>query len=168
MDRSSKKTWKQIPLCIIWTVLLERNKRCFEGKKESFYAARFVDMTKSSTEGFMFGQKPLYVAIAQRKEARQAQLQHMHAQGIAGATEFSAFFPGGYPPLYYRAPGVLQVPARPELMYQPLSMRHSGMVNGFTNLSRPACQPFPISLVSVLQIVVETASCRNAGQDCVQ
>ncbi|XP_060201380.1 polyadenylate-binding protein 7-like [Lycium barbarum] len=94
--------------------------------------------------GFMFSQKPLYVAIAQRKEDRQAQLQLSHAQGFAGLTGSSAFFPGGYPSLYYRALGDLQLPARPGLLYQPLSMRHSWMVKGFTNSIRPSCE---ISLI---------------------
>ncbi|MCD7468881.1 hypothetical protein HAX54_007427 [Datura stramonium] len=78
--------------------------------------------------GFMFGQKPLYVAIAQRKEERQAQLLLKHAQGIAGLTLSSAFLPGGYPPLYYPALGNLQVSEQPGLLYQPLSMRHGWMM----------------------------------------
>ncbi|KAJ8532786.1 hypothetical protein K7X08_015675 [Anisodus acutangulus] len=94
--------------------------------------------------GFMFGQKPLFVAIAQRKEERQAQLQLNHAQGIPELTGSSAFFPGGYPSLYYRDLGDLQLPARPGMLYQPLSMRHSWMVNGFTNSIRPPCE---ISLI---------------------
>ncbi|XP_016468645.1 polyadenylate-binding protein 7-like [Nicotiana tabacum] len=98
----------------------------------------------NSFHGFMFGQKPLYVAVAQRKEERQAQLQLKHAQGIAGLTGSSAFLPGGYPPLYYQTLHDLQVPARPRLLYQPLSMRRGWMVNGFTNSIRPACQ---ISLI---------------------
>ncbi|KAG5584200.1 hypothetical protein H5410_044634 [Solanum commersonii] len=90
--------------------------------------------------GFMFGQKPLYVAIAQRKEERQTQLLLKHAQGIAGLTGSSAFFPGGYPPLYYPALGDLQVSEQPRLLYQPLSMRHGWMVNGFANSIRPSYQ----------------------------
>ncbi|XP_055811583.1 polyadenylate-binding protein 7-like [Solanum dulcamara] len=90
--------------------------------------------------GFMFGQKPLYVAIAQRKEERQAQLQLKHAQGIAGLTGSSAFFPGGYPPLYYPSLGDLQVSEQPGLLYQPLGMSHGWMVNGFTNSIRPSYQ----------------------------
>ncbi|CAN4121462.1 unnamed protein product [Withania somnifera] len=94
--------------------------------------------------GFMFGQKPLYVAIAQRKEDRQAQLQLKHAQGIAGLTGSSAFYPGGYPPFYYQVLGDLQIPARPELLDQPLSMNRGWMINGFTNSIRPSYQ---ISLI---------------------
>ncbi|KAL3327686.1 hypothetical protein AABB24_035385 [Solanum stoloniferum] len=90
--------------------------------------------------GFMFGQKPLYVAIAQRKEERQTQLLLKHAQGIAGLTGSSGFFPGGYPPLYYPALGDLQVSEQPGLLYQPLSMRHGWMVNGFANSIRPSYQ----------------------------
>lgn len=99
----------------------------------------------------MFGQKPLYVAIAQRKEERQAQLQLKHAQGIAGPAGASAFFSGGYPPVYYRVLSDLQIPARPVLLDQPLCMGHNWMVNGFTNSIRPRYQ---MSLVSQLQIVI--------------
>ncbi|KAM3341269.1 polyadenylate-binding protein 7 [Capsicum galapagoense] len=90
--------------------------------------------------GFLFGQKPLYVAIAQRKEERQAQLQLKHAQGIAGPAGASAFFSGGYPLVYYRALSDLQIPARPVLLDQPLCMGHNWMVNGFTNSIKPRYQ----------------------------
>ncbi|CAN4117165.1 unnamed protein product [Withania somnifera] len=110
---------------------------CFSTQEEANKAV-------NTFHGFMFGQKPLYVNIAQRKEERQAQLQLKHAQGIAGLTGSSAFFPGGYPPLHCRALGDLQIPARPGLLDQRLSMSHGWMVNGFTNTIRPSYQ---ISLI---------------------
>ncbi|XP_004246907.1 polyadenylate-binding protein 7 [Solanum lycopersicum] len=90
--------------------------------------------------GYMLGQKTLYVAIAQRKEERQTQLLLKHAQGITGLTGSSAFFPGGYSSLYYPALGDLQVSEQPGLLYQPLSMRHGWMVNGFPNSISPSYQ----------------------------
>ncbi|KAL8149961.1 hypothetical protein AgCh_006828 [Apium graveolens] len=97
----------------------------------------------TSLHGFMFHGKPIYVAIAQRKEERQAQLQLQHAQHAAGlAAGQSAFFPGGYPPYYYTAPGIFpQVSPRPGFMFQPLAMRPGWGANGFSSPSRPAFQP---------------------------
>lgn len=99
--------------------------------------------------GFMLHRKPLYVAIAQRKEERQAQLQLQHAQRLAGLTGASAMYPGAYPPLYYPGHGVVpQVPARPGLMYQSLAMRPGWGTNGFTNTPRPSYQPASVPMVS--------------------
>lgn len=94
--------------------------------------------------GYMFHRKPLYVAIAQRKEDRQAQLQLQYAQrmsGLAGPNS-TTVLPGGYPPLYYTAPtGVVsQVPPRPGMMYQPLGLRPSWRANGIAPPTRPAFQ----------------------------
>lgn len=97
----------------------------------------------------MFHRKPLYVAIAQRKEDRQAQLQVQYAQRIAGlAGPSTAVIPGGYPPYYYAATGVVsQVPSRPGLVYQPLGLRPGWRPNGFAPPTRPF-QPSPVSVVS--------------------
>nr|XP_016432662.1 PREDICTED: embryonic polyadenylate-binding protein A-like [Nicotiana tabacum] len=96
----------------------------------------------------MLRRKPLYVAIAQRKEERQAQLQLLYAQRLAGLTGPPAMFPGGYPPFYYPAPGVVpQMPTRPGLMYQALGVRPGWRTNGFTNTTRPAFQPSPVPLI---------------------
>lgn len=103
-----------------------------------------------SLTGFMFHRKPLYVALAQRKEERQAQLQIQYAQQMAGLAGPSAVMPGAYPPIYYPAPpGVVpQVPARPALMYQSAAIRPGWRPNGFPNSARPGFQPSPVPLVS--------------------
>ncbi|KAJ9555083.1 hypothetical protein OSB04_009697 [Centaurea solstitialis] len=90
--------------------------------------------------GCMFHGKPLYVAIAQRKEDRKAQLQIQYAQRMAGIAGPSTIIPGGYPPLYYTArPGIIsQVPPRPGLMYQPMGIRPGWMPNTFAPPTRPA------------------------------
>ncbi|XP_017251664.1 polyadenylate-binding protein 7 isoform X1 [Daucus carota subsp. sativus] len=96
----------------------------------------------TSFHGFMLHGKPLYVAIAQRKEERQAQLQLQFAQRVAGLAGQPAVFSGGYPPYYYTAPGIIpQVSPRPGLMYQPLAMGPGWSANGFAAPSRPAFQP---------------------------
>ncbi|XWS59577.1 hypothetical protein CRYUN_Cryun08bG0134100 [Craigia yunnanensis] len=116
---------------------------CFSAPEEATKAV-------STFHGYMFHRKPLYVAIAQRKEDRQAQLQLQYAQRMAGlAGPSTAVLPGGYPPLYYTAPtGVVsQVPPRPGMMYQPLGMRPGWRANGFAPPTRPAFQPSSLPLV---------------------
>ncbi|GMH09878.1 hypothetical protein Nepgr_011719 [Nepenthes gracilis] len=103
----------------------------------------------STFHGYMFHQKPLYVAIAQRKEARQAQLQLQHAQHIAGlAVPSTTVLPGGYPPLYYTASGaVSQIPTQQGLIYQPLGVNPGWKGNGFAPAPRIAFQPSPVPLI---------------------
>ncbi|KAL2514303.1 Polyadenylate-binding protein 7 [Forsythia ovata] len=114
---------------------------CFATPEEAIKAV-------NTFHGFMLHRKPLYAAIAQRKEERQAQLQLQYAHHIAGLVGHSAVIPGGYPTLYYPSPGVVsQVPARPGLMYQPLGMRPGWRANGFADPSRPAFQPSPVPLI---------------------
>ncbi|XWS43500.1 hypothetical protein CRYUN_Cryun16bG0109400 [Craigia yunnanensis] len=116
---------------------------CFSAPEEATKAV-------STFHGYMFHRKPLYVAIAQRKEDRQAQLQLQYAQCMAGlAGPSSAALPGGYPPLYYTAPtGVVsQVPPRPGMMYQPLGLRPGWRANGFAPPTIPAFQPSSVPLV---------------------
>lgn len=99
----------------------------------------------------MFHGKPLYAAIAQRKEERQAQLQLQFAQRVAGLAGQPGVFSGGYPPYYYPAPGMIpQVSPRPGLMYQPLAMRPGWRANGFASPSRPAFQPSHLPAVCYL------------------
>ncbi|KAK7396620.1 hypothetical protein VNO78_17753 [Psophocarpus tetragonolobus] len=99
--------------------------------------------------GFMFHGKPLYVALAQRKEDRKAQLQLQYAQQMAGLTGPStAIIPGGYPPYYYAATGVIShVPPRGGLMYQHLAMRPGWGANGFAPPAR-SFQQSPVPAVS--------------------
>ncbi|OVA17902.1 RNA recognition motif domain [Macleaya cordata] len=99
--------------------------------------------------GYMFHRKPLYVAIAQRKEDRQAQLQLQYGQRITGlAGPSTAVIPAGYPPLYYTPPGVVpQMPPRQGLMYQPLGLRPGWRANGFVPPTRPAFQPVPLPMM---------------------
>ncbi|TYI04067.1 hypothetical protein ES332_A11G388700v1 [Gossypium tomentosum] len=109
---------------------------CFSAPEE---AAKAV----GTFHGYMFHRKPLYVAIAQRKEDRQAQLQLQYAQrmpGLAGPS--TVVLPGGYPPLYYASPTgfVSQVPLRPGMMHQPLGLRPGWRANGFAPPTRPVFQ----------------------------
>ncbi|CAN1353588.1 Polyadenylate-binding protein 7 [Linum perenne] len=100
--------------------------------------------------GYMFHRKPLYVAIAQRKEDRQAQLQMQYAQRLVGLPGPStAVIPAGYPPLYYTAPPglVSQVPPRPGLMYPPLGIRPGWRANGFAPPTRPPFQPGQLAMM---------------------
>ncbi|XP_055808129.1 polyadenylate-binding protein 7-like [Solanum dulcamara] len=114
---------------------------CFSTVEEAYNAV-------NTFYGYMLHRKPLYVAIAQRKEERQAQLQLQHAQRIAGLTGASAMFPGTYPPIYYPGHSVVpQVPTRPGMMYQALGMRPGWGTNGFTNTTRPSFQPSQVPLV---------------------
>ncbi|XP_042511837.1 polyadenylate-binding protein 7-like [Macadamia integrifolia] len=103
----------------------------------------------NTLHGCMFHQKPLYVAIAQRKEDRQAQLEFQYAQrfvGLAGPS--TAVIPAGYPHLYYTPPSgaVSQIPPRP-LMYQPLTLRPGWRANGYASPTRPAFQPMPLPVI---------------------
>ncbi|XP_017629884.1 polyadenylate-binding protein 7-like [Gossypium arboreum] len=109
---------------------------CFSAPEE---AAKAV----GTFHGYMFHRKPLYVAIAQRKEDRQAQLQLQYAQrmpGLAGPS--TVVLPGGYPPFYYASPTgfVSQVPLRPGMMHQPLGLRPGWRANGFAPPTRPVFQ----------------------------
>ncbi|KAK2364248.1 polyadenylate-binding protein [Trifolium repens] len=99
--------------------------------------------------GFMFHGKPLYVALAQRKEDRQAQLQLQYAQQIAGlAGPSTAIVPGGYPPFYYTATGVVShAPPRAGLMYQPMALRPGWRANGSAPPAR-SFQQSPAPVVS--------------------
>ncbi|KAM7265555.1 hypothetical protein ACFE04_003238 [Oxalis oulophora] len=105
----------------------------------------------SNLHGHMFHRKPLYVAIAQRKEERQGQLQIQYAQRMAGlvAGQAAAVIPGAYPPLYYTAPTAVVSPVapRPGLMYQSMGLRPGWRGNGFAPPPRPAYQPSPLPVI---------------------
>ncbi|KAH9674927.1 polyadenylate-binding protein 7 [Citrus sinensis] len=116
---------------------------CFSSPEEASKAV-------NTFHGYMLHRKPLYVAIAQRKEDRQAHLQLQYAQHMAGIEGSSAnVIPSGYPSLYYTTPPgiVSQVPPRPGLMYQPLGLRTGWRANGFVPPTRPAfhVSPLPVN-----------------------
>ncbi|KAL0555410.1 hypothetical protein IC582_009355 [Cucumis melo] len=115
---------------------------CFSNPDE---AKRAVN----TLQGCMFHGKPLYLAIAQRKEDRQMQLKLQFAQRLAGIPGPSTtIFPGGYPPYYYPAPGVVPpVASRPGLMFQPLGMRPGWRANTYTSPVRPGFQPSPLPII---------------------
>lgn len=99
----------------------------------------------------MLHRKPLYVALAQRKEERQAQLQLHYAQRMAGLTGPSAVIHGGYAPFYYPAPGVVsQISAGSGLMYQPLGIRPGWRANTRSNTSRPVVPPSTVPMVGFI------------------
>ncbi|EXB75946.1 putative polyadenylate-binding protein [Morus notabilis] len=114
---------------------------CFSTPEEASKAV-------NTFHGVMFHRKPLYVAIAQRKEERKAQLQLQHSQrmptGPSGPS--SPLIPGGYSPFYYPASSVPHVPPRPGLMYQSIGMRPDWMANSFAPPTRPAFQPSPVPM----------------------
>ncbi|OWM82476.1 polyadenylate-binding protein 7 [Punica granatum] len=115
---------------------------CFSHPEE---ASRAVN----SFHGFMFHRKPLYVAIAQRKQDRQAQLQLHYSQRMAGLSGASpAVIPGGYPSYYYTGPSGLisQAPSRPGLMYQPIGLRPAWRGNG---LPPPPGPGFPTASLPI-------------------
>ncbi|KAJ0089005.1 hypothetical protein Patl1_32302 [Pistacia atlantica] len=115
----------------------------------SFSTPEEASKAVGTFHGYMFHRKPLYVAIAQRKEDRQVQLQLQYAQQMAGLAGPSAnVIPGGYSPLYYTAPSgvVSQLPTRPGLMYQPLGLRTGWRANGFAPSARPAFQASTLSV----------------------
>ena len=103
------------------------------------YAGYVLFKLLSFATGCMFHGKPLYVAIAQRKEDRQTQLQLQFAQQLAGlGGPSTAVVPGGYPRCFYAASGVVShVPSRAGLMYQPLGLRSGWRANGFASPTRP-------------------------------
>ncbi|KAI4378696.1 hypothetical protein MLD38_016140 [Melastoma candidum] len=115
---------------------------CFSSPEEASKAV-------SSFSGYMFHRKPLYLAIAQRKEDRQVQLHVHYAQQMAGLSGASpAVIPGGYPPFYYSTPGLIpQTPSRPRLMYQPIGLRPGWGTNGLAPSTTPGFQPSSIPVI---------------------
>ncbi|KAH9327202.1 hypothetical protein KI387_007380, partial [Taxus chinensis] len=99
--------------------------------------------------GYMLHNKPLYVAIAQRKEVRRVQLQaQWHARiaqpipGMPGPG--GAVVPSGYPAMYYAPPGVVtQAPQRQGIMYPSMGLR-AGWRPAPAFPSRPGFQPMTL------------------------
>lgn len=109
---------------------------CFSSPEEA---------TKAVAEhGTMVFGKPIYVAIAQRKEVRRAQLEQQYAQRLAGlAGPPGAIVPAPYPPMYFTAPpGVVPpLPQRQGIMY-PVGLRPGWRPAGVPP-PRPGFQPMP-------------------------
>lgn len=103
----------------------------------------------TTLHGCMFHGKPLYVAIAQRKEERQTQLQMQYAQRMTElAGTQTAVIPAGFPPLYYSPTGVVpQIPPRQGLIYQPFGTRPGWRPSGFMPPARPTFQPMASSMI---------------------
>uniref|UniRef100_A0A0C9RIN6 Polyadenylate-binding protein n=1 Tax=Wollemia nobilis TaxID=56998 RepID=A0A0C9RIN6_9CONI len=103
--------------------------------------------------GHMLHNKPLYVAIAQRKEVRRAQLQAQWQArishpipGLSGPG--GAVLPPGYPAMYYAAPGVVsQIPQRQGIMYPPMGVRPGWRPAGALPPSRAGYQPMAVAMV---------------------
>ncbi|KAK4755255.1 hypothetical protein SAY87_009012 [Trapa incisa] len=134
---------------------------CFSNPDE---ASRAVN----SFHGYMFHRKPLYVAIAQRKEDRTAQLQLQYAPRIPGlAAASSAVIPGGYHPYYFTGPSGLlsQAPSHPGLMYQPLGMRPGWRGNG---LPPPIGPGFPTASLPIPRGPLEGRRGRINGHMIIQ
>ncbi|KAI4364233.1 hypothetical protein MLD38_020355 [Melastoma candidum] len=115
---------------------------CFSSPEEASKAV-------SSFSGYMFPRKPLYLAIAQRKEDRQVQLHLHYAQQMAGLAGASpAVIPSGYPPFYYSTPGLIpQTPSRPRLMYPPVGLRSGWGTNGLAPSTTPSFQPSSLPVI---------------------
>jgi polyadenylate-binding protein len=75
---------------------------CFSSPEEATRA-----VTEMNTK--MVGTKPLYVALAQRKEVRRAQLEAQHAQRAKGMRVLPPqVYPQGPPPVFYPQPNPAQ------------------------------------------------------------
>uniref|UniRef100_A0A0E0FLW4 Polyadenylate-binding protein n=1 Tax=Oryza nivara TaxID=4536 RepID=A0A0E0FLW4_ORYNI len=87
----------------------------------------------SNMRGVMFYGKPLYVAIAQRKEERRAKLEQRFAElaTMVGAT--SPVIPTGYPQFYFAHPSthLPQSPGRQGFMYPPIGISQEWRHNMF-------------------------------------
>ncbi|XP_027363185.1 polyadenylate-binding protein 7-like [Abrus precatorius] len=95
--------------------------------------------------GSMFHRKPLYVAIAQRKEDRQTQLQLQYAPQPAGlAGPSTAVIHGGFSPYFYT--GVVSHIPQSGLLYQPLGLRSGYSAHGFA----PSAGSFQQSQVPIV------------------
>ncbi|RDX82040.1 Polyadenylate-binding protein 7, partial [Mucuna pruriens] len=112
---------------------------CFSTPKEANVAV-------STYHGFMFHRKPLYVAIAQRKEDRQTQLKLHYAQQQAGLNGPStAVIPGGFSPYFYTDVASQMFQSGP--LYQPVGLRSGWRANDFAPPTR-SFQQSPVPIVS--------------------
>ncbi|PNT77661.1 polyadenylate-binding protein 7 isoform X2 [Brachypodium distachyon] len=87
----------------------------------------------SSMRGVMFYDKPLYVAIAQRKEDRKARLEQRFAELATMVGAASPVIPTGYPHVYFAHPSTHfpQGPSRQGFMYPPMGLGQEWRQNVF-------------------------------------
>ncbi|KAG8074467.1 hypothetical protein GUJ93_ZPchr0006g42375 [Zizania palustris] len=78
----------------------------------------------NSMRGLMFYGKPLYVAIAQRKEERRAKLEQRFAELASMVGAASPIIPTGYPHFYFAHPSthLPQGPSSHGFMYPPMGL----------------------------------------------
>lgn len=99
---------------------------CFTTPEEAIRAV-------TEMNGKILASKPVYVALAQRKEARRAQLEAQHQQrgalGARGLPMQPAMYPGS--PMFYQGgmqPGGVPPQARQNFAYMPQQMLARGMM----------------------------------------
>eukprot|EP00249_Psilotum_nudum_P024059 c29075_g1_i3 orf=339-2252(+) len=109
---------------------------CFSTPEEAIKAV-------SESYGCMIQGKPIYVALAQRKEVRRAQLEQQYVQRMAGPA--AAMVPAAYPPMYYAPPPGMLPPMSPRqgIMY-PLGLRPGWRAVAMPPAGRPGFQPMPM------------------------
>ncbi|KAL8504979.1 hypothetical protein ACS0TY_016252 [Phlomoides rotata] len=114
---------------------------CFSIPEEAYRAV-------FTFHGCILRRKPLYVSIAQRKEDRQAHLQLVYAHRLSGFSgPPSPVLSGGYPHIYYSAPGLVsQIHTPPSLLFQAPNMRPGWRANAIPNPSRPVVHPSPVTM----------------------
>eukprot|EP00667_Euglena_gracilis_P005410 EG_transcript_5441 len=87
----------------------------------------------SEMNGYMLGEKPLYVNVAQRKEVRQATLEVQYASRmsrLAGQVPAQQQAGMGYPPMYGPPPGAFYPPAGPSMYMYAGQPGRPGMIPG--------------------------------------
>ncbi|MCO5550294.1 hypothetical protein L7F22_003776 [Adiantum nelumboides] len=110
---------------------------CFSSPEE---ATKAVD----ESYGFLMYGKPIYVALAQRKEVRRAQLEQHYAQQVIGLTgPPGTMVPAPMPPMYYATPPglITPMPQRQGMLY-PVGVRPGWRPP--LPVGRPGFQPMPI------------------------
>lgn len=104
----------------------------------------------SDLSGYMLRGKPLYVAIAQRREVRRMQLQARFAQPMPALSGPGGASVGAYPTMYYApTPGVVpHMPQRQGIMYPPIGLRPGWRPSGaLAPPQRPAFPPMPLAVI---------------------